>query len=252
MRLLIANPNTNTALTALLADAAASVAAPGTQLRALTAPRGFPYIATRAEATLAGGILLDMLAEHAGDADAVVIAAFGDPGLAAARELLSVPVVGMAEAAMLTACMLGHRFAIVTFSDVLLPWYADCVALNGLTGRFAGFCVDTAGFSRIEAVQAEKEDRLIALARQAVSERGADVVIFGGAPLSGLAARVKAAVPVPVLDGITAAVLQAQALAALGPRKPVAGSYRRPPPKPLSGLAPPLVALFGGGAGGPT
>ncbi|HET9018581.1 MAG TPA: aspartate/glutamate racemase family protein, partial [Acetobacteraceae bacterium] len=155
MRLLIANPNTSQALTDRLMAAAVSVAAPTTELRGLTAPRGFPYIATRAEATLAGGILLDMLAAHAADADAVVVAAFGDPGLAAARELLAVPVVGMAEAAMLTACMLGRRFAIVTFTEALVPWFQDCVEHNGLAGRFAGFCVDPEGFARIEAVQEE-------------------------------------------------------------------------------------------------
>ena len=50
-------------------------------------------------------------------ADAVVIDCMGDPGLFGARELFSFPVVGLAEAAMLTACMVGQRFSIVTFSS---------------------------------------------------------------------------------------------------------------------------------------
>ncbi len=245
MRLLIVNPNTSIALTERLREAAAGVAAATTELVAVTAPRGFPYIATRAEATLAGSIVLEMLATHAAGADAVVIAAFGDPGLAAARELLAVPVVGMAEAAMLTACMLGRRFAIVTFAEALLPWFQDCVEQNGLAGRCAGFCADPEGFARIDTVQEEKERRLAMLARQAVRERGADVVIFAGAPLAGLAERVKDEVPVPVLDGITAAVLQAQALATIRPRKPLAGGYRRPQAKPALGLGSALAALFG-------
>ena len=84
------------------------VAAPGTALVPLTAPRGLPYIASRAEAQIGGTIVLEMLAEHHRSADGAVIAAFGDPGLFGARELFDIPVIGMSEAAMLTACMLGR------------------------------------------------------------------------------------------------------------------------------------------------
>ena len=245
MRLLLLNPNTSEGLTALMLHAARTVAAPGTELVPATATRGLPYIATRAEATLAGGIVLEMLAEHAAGMDGVIIAAFGDPGLAAARELLPVPVVGMAEAAMLTACMLGRRFAIVTFSPVLAPWFEECVEQNGLRDRFAGCCTEAGGFAAIERVQEEKEQLMVELAQRAVAERGADAVIFAGAPLAGLAARVRERIPVPVIDGAAAAVKQVEAVVALRPRKPIAGSFRAPAAKPLIGMGTKLAALFG-------
>ena len=50
MRILLANPNTSEGITRRLHDAAAKVVAPGTALVPLTAPRGLPYIASRAEA----------------------------------------------------------------------------------------------------------------------------------------------------------------------------------------------------------
>lgn len=103
MKILLLNPNTSESLTTRLVDATAQVVAPGTEIVPATAPRGVPYISTRAEAQIGGAIALEMLAERAGRYDAAVIAAFGDPGLFAARELFEVPVVGMAEAAMLTA-----------------------------------------------------------------------------------------------------------------------------------------------------
>ena len=62
-----------------------------------------------------------------GEFDAAIIAAFGDPGLRGASELFDFPIVGMAEAAMLTAWILGRRFAIVTFAPALSPWYRQCV-----------------------------------------------------------------------------------------------------------------------------
>jgi len=123
------NPNTSAGVTDLIMAAALPVAAPGTELIPATAPRGVPYIATRAEAVLGGAIALEMLAEMHTDVDAAVISAFADPGLGGARELFPIPVIGLAEAGMLTACMLGGRFAIVTFASALEPWYRECVAL---------------------------------------------------------------------------------------------------------------------------
>src|SRR5215475_12938448 len=78
MKILLLNPNTTAAVTTRLYEAAAPVAAPGTVLVPLTAPRGVPYIATRAEAQIGGAIALEMLAEHHRAADAAIIAAFGD------------------------------------------------------------------------------------------------------------------------------------------------------------------------------
>src|SRR5689334_25358986 len=102
MRLLLLNPNTTQAVTERIEAAARLVAAPGTELVPVTAPRGLPYIATRAEATIGGAVVLEMLAELHAQVDAAVIAAFGDPGLGGARELLPIPVIGMSEAGMLT------------------------------------------------------------------------------------------------------------------------------------------------------
>lgn len=242
MRILLLNPNTTTAVTDLLLAAARTVAAPGTELVPLTAPRGVPYIATRAEAQIGGAIALEMLAQHHAAADAAILAAFGDPGLLGARELYDLPVVGLAEAAMLTACMLGRRFVIVTFASALGPWYEDCVAMHGLEARCAGVRMLDGAFRSIDAVQHEKADLLVELACAAVSETKADVVILGGAPLAGLAAAVKGRIPVPVVDQVQAAVMQAEALVRLGPRKATAGTFRRPAAKASIGLSPALAA----------
>jgi len=237
MRILLLNPNTTEAITQRLLAAAKSVAAPGTEIVPLTAPRGVPYIATRAEAQIGGAIALEMLAEHHDKVDAAVIAAFGDPGLMGARELFDIPVIGMAEAAMLTACMLGRRFAIVTFARALGPWYAECVEMHGLTGRCAGIRMLDESFADIADVQEEKEAVIVQLAQRAVVEDEADVVILAGAPLAGLAAKVAERIPVPVVDQMGAALKQAEALVALRPRKASAGTFRRPAPKPTKGLA---------------
>jgi Asp/Glu/hydantoin racemase len=245
LRLLLLNPNTSPGITELILAAARPAASPGTELVPATATRGVPYIATRAEAAIGGAVALEMLAELHESVDAAVIAAFGDPGLGGARELFDIPVVGLAEAGMLTACMLGRRFAIVTFAQALEPWYEECVQWHGLKERCAGIRALEGGFSSITDVQGEKEELLVELAGKAVEIDRADVVLLAGAPLAGLAAKVADRIPVPVVDCVGAAVRQAETLVALRPRKATAGTYRRPPPKPATGLEPALSRRLG-------
>jgi allantoin racemase len=244
MRILIVNPNTTEAVTSLMLDAGRASASPGVDVRAITAPRGLPYITTRAEAQIGGAIALEMLAEADGEYDAAIIAAFGDPGLFGARELFEAPVIGISEAAMLTACMLGGRFLIVTFSSVLCGWFRDCVAMHRLEDRCAGVVALDRGFGSLEDVRETNWQALVTLANDAIADRDADVAILAGAPLAGLASRARDLIHVPVIDPIAAAVKQAEGLVTLGTMKASRGSFRRPAPKASSGLPTKLAAYL--------
>jgi allantoin racemase len=244
MKILFANPNTTVAVTERIAAVARAAASPGTEIVAVTAKTGVPYIATRAEAIIGAHAALELLADHSAGCDVAVIAAFADPGVGGARELLSIPVIGMAEAAMLTACMLGRRFSIVTFATAMGPWYRECVDANGLAGRLASIRCVPGGFRDINTVQDEKRAALIDACNHAVAEDEADVVILGGAPLAGLAHHIADAVPVPIVDGVAAAARQAEVLAALRPIKARSGTFRTPDPKPVTGVSASLHRLF--------
>jgi allantoin racemase len=93
-------------------------------------------------------------------------------------------------------------------------------------------------------VQDDKQALLVEACRAAVAEDDADVIILGGAPLAGLAARISDVVPVPVVDGVAAAVRQAEVLAALRPRKATAGTFRTPDAKSIIGVPGTLERLF--------
>jgi Asp/Glu/hydantoin racemase len=244
MKILIANPNTSSGVTDRLLAAGRLVASRGTELLPMTASYGVPYIATRAEAAIGAAAALEMLAERRGKIDAAIVAAFGDPGLGGARELFDFPVVGMAEAAMLVACMLGRSFGIVSFSRSLEPWFAEIVAWHGLSGRCAAIRTLDESFRSIDDVQEEKEAVLVELAQRTVKENAADVVILAGAPLAGLANKIRDRVDVPLVDGIQAAVVMAEGLVRLEPRKAVAGTFRRPGPKDSKGLAAALADVI--------
>jgi Asp/Glu/hydantoin racemase len=244
MRILLLNPNMSASMTDRMVAAAAPALAPDARLAPLTAERGFPYVSSRAEAQVAGLVALEMLSRHACDADAAVIAAFGDPGLRAARELFDIPVVGVAEAAMLSACMLGERFGVVAFTRRMLPWYAESVRDAGLQTRFAGFrCPEREPPSADAAPDALREE-LLACVRASALEDGADAVIVAGAPLAGLAAVLAEDAPAVLIDPVCAAVGQAQALARLAPLGASKGSFARPAAKDSAGLDPDLARII--------
>lgn len=245
MKLLIVNPNISESITELIGAEARRAASPGVDLTLLTATFGVAYIETRAEAAVGSYAALSLLAEHYPGHDAAVIAAFGDPGLAAAREILPIPVVGLTEAALMSAVMLGGRFSIIAISRRIQAWYRETVEMHGLVGRLASIrCLDDA-LPNIASVQRDKGGQLLALCEAAVREDGADVLIIAGAPLAGLAHSIAERIPVPVVDGVSSAVRHAESLAALKPRAAIAGSYAPPPEKDWSGLPPALARLIG-------
>ncbi len=243
--ILLINPNTTTSITHLVLKTAKRFASKGTKLRALTGAFGPRYIASRAGYAVAGHAALDALANDRGRKDAVVLACFGDPGLAALKEVSKVPVVGMADASILQACALGNRFSIVTGGERWKSMLEEFVAGHGLSSRLAS--VRTVAPTGADIARNPKAAMAL-LARgcaACVREDGADVVILGGAGLAGLAAKLKSAVDVPLLDGVACAISMAEGLAKQKPAKAASGPLAMPAPVDSIGLSRGLAKLLG-------
>lgn len=244
MRLLIINPNISASVTALIEAEARRSASPGTQITMQTAAFGVAYIETRFEALIGAYATAQRAAEHHAGHDAVIVAAFGDPGLAGLREVLPMPVLGMTESALATASVLGHRFSIVAISQRIQAWYREVIEANGLIGRLASIRALDRPLASIGNVQDEHVDALRALCERAVREDGAEVIVLAGAPLAGLARSLRGQLPVPVVDGVSSAVRHAETLFALQPGKSVEGSFAPPPIKPNAGLPESIAKLL--------
>jgi len=244
VKLLLVNPNVSDDVTAIMAAEARRSASPGTEIVTATARFGVIYIENRVEAAIASHAVLDTLAEHGAGVDAAIVSAFGDPGLAAAREMVDIPVVGIAEAAFLAAWPLGRRYAIIALTKRHAVWFRECAAEHGLDGRLVSVRPLDVPVTDIAKAKEQLGERLIAEAIKAVEEDGAEVVIFGGGPTAGLAREAADRIPVPVLDGVSCAVRLAEALVGLAPRPPKRGSFARPPGKPNRGLSPWLGKLL--------
>jgi allantoin racemase len=244
VKLLLINPNISDSVSALIADEARRSAAPGTEIEVLTAPFGVAYIETRFEALIGAYAAAQLAAEHHARFDAVVVAAFGDPGLMALREVLPCPVTGLTEAALASAMQLGQRFSIVAISQRIRAWYGETVRSYGLEGRLASIRGLDEPLADIGKVQADQAERLVQLACACVAEDGADVIVLAGAPLAGLARTLKGRLPVPAVDGVSSAVKHAETLVALRPGRATRGSFARPPSKPHRGLPEAIARLL--------
>lgn len=243
MRLLVANANTTEAITQICAEAARAAAAPGTEIIPATPRFGPEVISTRAENIIAGHALLALLAEYAGQVDAVLLAVSHDTALEAARQLMPVPVVGMTEAACFTACLVGGRFGLVTFGGV--ETYRERIAQHGLAGRLASLIgVDATPQESVRDPAGVQRKVMDGIAR-AVAE-GAESVILGGAALAGYAARMQEDAAVPLLDGMACGVKLAEMLVALKLPKPVSGSFAAPRGRNSIGLSAQLAAMLKG------
>jgi allantoin racemase len=252
MRLLVVNANTSDFVTAKVAAAARTAAAPGTEIVPVTGRFGARVIGTRTELAVAEHAAIELMAVHAPGCDAVLMAVSYDSAVRAGRELLGIPVVGITEAALLTACMLGGRIGLVVFGARVLPIYRELVQGYGLEARVAGWRAIDSTAPYGPGAQDAVDALTVAAARDLIERDGAEVVVLTGAVMAGVPARLQPQVDVPLLDGVSCGVRQAELLAGLAPIKPRTGSYAPLPPREQVDIHPALVAHFAAHVAAPT
>jgi Asp/Glu/hydantoin racemase len=248
MRLLLLNGNTDPAITDLLAARAAQalprLALPPAEIISATAPFGARYIATRAAVAIAGHAVLEALAEHVGPDnpqgfDAALIACFGEPGIEAAREILPIPVHGLAEASIAAALRIAPRIALLTGGAAWVPMLEEFALVRG-HGPDRVLVRGVAPTGDRIARDPDGALAILAEAACAAARDGAGVVVLGGAGLAGLAQRLAPMVPVPVLDSLDCGLQAALGGAATAPSQATQA--------PQSGLAPALHRMLASAA----
>lgn len=213
MRLTLVNPNTSPKTTAAMLALAEAEA--GFALTGLTATFGQPLITDESGLEEAGRAVLALAPDLRG-ADGVIVAAFGDPGLAALRAVLDCPVTGIAEAGMAEAAAGGRRFAVVTTTPELTGAIARRAEAEGHAG-FAGTWVTpgdpAAIMARPEALRESLHDACL----RALDGTGVEAIVIGGGPLAVAARALRGLLPVPIIEPVPAAVRLAMRRHALPP-----------------------------------
>ena len=242
IRISVVNPNTTQSMTALIEAEARRVAAPDTVVTGRTPAMGPASIESHYDEALAVPGLLQVVREDT-EADAFVLACFGDPGLDAAREAASRPVIGIAEAAMKTASLLGRSFSVVTTLSRTVGRAWDLARVYGLERQCAGVHACDIPVLELEEDRDRTYAVILSFAKTAMAQDGSDAVVLGCAGMAGLPELLTAELGVPVVDGVAAATVMAEGLVRLGLQPSTHGELAPPPPKAYTGI----LAGFGRG-----
>lgn len=170
------------------------------------------------EALAAPFVAIEAMKAERDGIDAVVIDCMGDPGLMAAREVVSIPVIGPAEASMHMAALMGNRFSCVSILDAVRPIFHANARVYGVD-KLASVRTINMPVLEIERNLDRLPDLLLEQSLLAIEQDLADTIILGCTGFLGVADRLEAllaergyAVPVirPMPTAVQLAALMVQ------------------------------------------
>lgn len=206
-RIVLLNPNTNAQATQLMVESARRSLPLFASVEGRTVPRGVPLITDEAALAAAAAVVCEFGPTLAGEGfDALVIAGFGDPGLAELRARLAMPVAGIAEAGIHEAGAGGRPYAIVTITPDLHASLRRSAITYGHGGNLASVRFTPGNPEALARDPQRLDAALLEASLQAVAQDGARAIVIGGGPLAASANRIAARVPVPLVEPVAAAV----------------------------------------------
>ena len=202
MNILIINPNSSEKMTNSIFGIAKQFANGDFRVDCMPTPDASQFIETYEDEIKAAPGMVQVVQENENKYDGFVIACHYDPHLDMMKEISSKPVVGIGEASMKIASMLGHRFSIITTDDHSIPIHEDLVYKYHLENYVASI---RAPLDQDENLL--EPERYLKVAQRAITEEMAEVIVLGCAGLAGLDKTIQKKLGVPVLDGVVCALM---------------------------------------------
>jgi allantoin racemase len=247
MKIRVIVPVTTREFVAVTGPQYAAAARPDAEISVVGLDRGPASLESDYEDALAvPDILAKVCVADAEGVDAVIIDCMADPGLAPARELASIPIIGPAQAAMHLAAILAHRFSVMTVLERDIPLFNRLAQLYGLEGNLASIRPVNIPVLELDRDRERLMGALVEQSVRAAVEDGAHILLFGCTGMSGLAQQVEQALAergytVPVIDPSLAALKLAEGLVDMG-LSHSKRTYPPPPPKEIVGYPCPQEA----------
>lgn len=205
--LIVINPNSSHTVTGGIDGAITPLRSFGIPIRCLTLAEGPSGIESQRQADLTIAPMLELAAAQT-DAAGYVIACFGDPGLHALRDQTDLPVIGIQEAAVVTALTLGQRFGVIAILPHSIPRHLRAFGAMGVLDRLAGDRALGLGVADL-ANPHTSLDAMIATGRRLRDDDGANVLIMGCAGMASYREPLQEATGLPVVEPTQAAVSMA-------------------------------------------
>lgn len=201
MKILIINPNSDLEMTKAIQETANNFIKKEFEVICKPTSGAPKFIETYEDELKAAPGMMQLVRENK-DYDAFIVACHDDPNLDAIKEITKKPVVGIGEASMKIASMLGHRFSVVSTSRHSIPLKEELVRKYHLQDVLAS--VRAPGEEMSEYSEKEK---YLQVAKLAIQENMAEVIVLGCAGMTGLDKYLEEKLGVPVLDGVICALI---------------------------------------------
>lgn len=224
MKILVINPNTTASMTAKIGAAARAIARPDTEIVAANSQNGPASIQGFLDVATCIPGLLEEVARHP-DVDAIVIACFDDTGVDAVRSLVSVPVLGIGEAAYHAASMVSTKFSVITTLSRSVPGLENNLMRYGLAQKCAAVRATDIPVLKLEDGDPATLAKIQTEIGKAIDEDKAEAIVLGCAGMADLMAQLSAEFGLPVIDGVAAGVTFAEALVNNGLKTSKIGAY---------------------------
>jgi len=220
MKILILNPNSSGEMTQAIRQSAEDFADDRFTVDCLLTSDAPVFIESYEDIALAAPGMIRIVRENENKYDAFIIACHCDPNIDIIKEITDKPVIGIGEASMKTASMLGHSFSVISASKHSVPMKEDLVRKYHLQDMLAS--VRAPGN---DDDNSNEEAKYYLLAKAAIEEDNAEVIVLGCAGMAGIDKALQKRLNVPVLDGVACALILASGFVQYGISISKAGKY---------------------------
>lgn len=229
MNILVVNPNSSAEMTESIRSSLDTRKRSDTELTVVRTEGAPPAIQSAADIAASVPRMIQLIREANGQGyDAIVVACFSDPGLEAAREVSDALVLGIQETTVHVASMLGHKYTILTPLASRIASKEQDVRRFKAEAAMASVRALGMTVTETEADPVRTKARALEVARQAVEQDGAEVLILGCAGMTGYAEDIERDLGILVLDPTTVTLKIAEALVDVGVRHSKLGLYATP------------------------
>ncbi|MDC3088190.1 aspartate/glutamate racemase family protein [Alphaproteobacteria bacterium] len=233
-KICIINPNTTTSMTEVIESTAKKYARLDTEIITTQPQTGPESIEGYYDEAFCLPGLIEEIKDNI-DADGYIIACFDDTGLDAVRSITHKPVIGIGEAAYHVASLVSENFSVITTLTRSINPLKHNLKKYGLFEKCVSVTAIEVPVLDLEEISDYNLDKLNKGIEKTILEDNSEAIILGCAGMSNLAKDLELSHGLPVIEGVSSAVVLIEGLINLQIQTSKIGSYALPRDKNYTG-----------------
>lgn len=211
MRIMIINPNSSVEMTKQILKSAEFFSSGRFEVVTKCIETAPEFIENYSDMAIIAADMMKLVKKYEDEFDAFIVACHCDPNLDLLKEITEKVVVGIGEASMKIASMIGHNFSVISTDHHSIP------NKEALIRKYHLQNVNVSVRSPENyLINSSEEKKLIETSKLAIEKDMAEVIVLGCAGYAGLDKEMTKKLKIPVLDGVVCALIIAEGLVNYG------------------------------------